>query len=145
MAQIEEKIWIVVELKDDGGMQASAFDNEADAKNYFIEMRARYTDTARIRIQETVLNRREEYIPSDESPWGALRVDVTSELVEGLMEDMVPLDQIKPDAAHRFVCEKVEMVRRRTLDRIDEIIRKETREELLACHDDWCHGKHMED
>ena len=145
MAQTEEKIWIVTELKDDGSLQTSAYDNEADAKNYYIEMKARYAEGEKIRLQETVLNRREEYIPSDDAPWGALRVDVTSELVEGLMEDMVPLDQIKPGAAERFVCEKVDMVRRRTLDRLDEIIRKETRDELLACHDDWCHGKQMED
>lgn len=145
MTQNEEKIWVVVESKDDGTLHTTAYDNEADANNYYIEMKARYADAAKIRVTETVLNKRDEFIPSDETPWGALRVGIKGEFVEGLMEDMVPLDQIKPGAADRFICEKVEMVRRRTLDRIDEIIKNETREELLACRDDWCGGKHMED
>lgn len=141
----EEKIWIVVETKGDGTLHASAYDNEADANNYYNEMKAREQDAVKVRIGETVLNRREEYIPSDESPWGALRMDIKSEFVEGLMEDMVPLDQIRPGAAERFVCERVEMVRRRTLDRIDEIIKQETKDELRVCQNDWCTGKVMED
>lgn len=145
MTRNEEEIWIVAELKDDGTMLASAYDNEADANNYYIEMKARYADAGKVRMAGTVLNKRGEYIPSDDAPWGALRMDIKGEFVEGLMEDMVSLDQIKPGAASRFVCEKVEMVRRRTMDRIDEIIRNETREELLACRDDWCQGKQAED
>ena len=145
-AATEEKIWVVVESMNDGTIHASAYDNEADASNFFIEMKTRYADgETRVRMGETVLNRRAEYIPSDDKPWGAVRMDIGSEFVEGLMEDMVPLDQIRPGAAERFVCERIEMVRRRTLDRLDEIIRNETKEELMSCHDDWCHGKQMED
>lgn len=136
----EEKIWVVTETRSDGTRAISAYDNQADAENYYTEMRAAGNPPAEIALEETVLNRREEFIPSDDTPWGALRMDIKSEFVEGLMEDMVPLDQIRPGAANRFICEKVEMVRRRTLDRLDEIVRKETREELKNCHEDWSRG-----
>jgi hypothetical protein len=133
----DEKIWVVVEKKDDGHFVATAYDRETDANNYYIEMQARYHEFGdRVQIQETVLNRRDRDIPFDDAPWGALRLDIKSEFVEGLMEDMVPLDQIKPGAAERFVCEKIDMVRRRTLKRIDKILRDETKEELLV-DDDW--------
>lgn len=140
----EEKIWVVVELTEGGGIDASAFDNEADANNFFIEMKTRI-GTDGVIIKETVLNRRDEDIAFDDAPWGAVRVDIGSEFVEGLMEDMVPLDQIRPGAAEKFVCEHVEMVRKRALEKLDEIIKQETKEELKTCHDDWCHAKQMED
>ena len=134
----EEKLWVVVELKDDGGIETSIYDNEADANNYYVEMKARYDDPSKVRISESALIRREEYIPSNDKPWGALRVDIKSEFVEGLMEDMVPLDQIRPGAAERFVCEKIDMVRKRTLDQLEDIIRLATQEQLKMCQDDWC-------
>jgi hypothetical protein len=143
MGQTNEKIWVVIEMKKDGAVLASAYDNEADANNYSIEMQSRGNGET-VKLCETALNRREDFIPSDDTAWGAMRLDIKSEFVEGLMEDMVSLDQIKPGAADRFVCERVNMVRRRTMDRIEEILKNETREELLTCKEDWC-ALHMED
>ncbi|MDR1917029.1 MAG: hypothetical protein LBQ58_10695 [Synergistaceae bacterium] len=144
MTRKEGKIWIVVENAGDT-INAVAYDNENDAENYCLEMRARHEDKLKARVIETELNRHNEYIPSDDAPWGALRMDIKSEFVEGLMEDMVPLDQIKPGAAERFICEKVEMVRRRTLEHIAEIIKHETKDELLNSLYDWSTSKSMED
>ncbi|MDR3333220.1 MAG: hypothetical protein LBT08_11395 [Synergistaceae bacterium] len=134
----EKKIWVVTEEREDGTTFASAYDNEADANNYYNEMTAKYGAPAKLRLCETVLNRRGDYIPSDDAPWGTLRLDIKSEFVEGLMEDIIPSGHIKPGAAERFIGERATVVRRRTLERIDAIVRDETREELMSSHDDWC-------
>jgi hypothetical protein len=141
----EEKIWVVIEKRDDDTVNAVAYDNVTDAENYCNEMRARAGNPARVRVMETELNRREEPIPFDDAPWGALRIDIKSEFVEGLMEDMVPLDQIMPGAAERFVHDRTDMVRRRTLDKLDVIVKDETREALLSTYEDWVSSKGMED
>lgn len=140
----EERVWTVVELKE-AGVEVSVYDNEADANNYYLEMKDRYDDANSVSIAESILRRRGEYIPSDDKPWGTLRMDITSEFVEGLMEEMVPLDQIRPGAAKKFVCEKIDMVRKRTLDRLDEIVLQETQEQLRVCQGDWCGYSDMED
>jgi hypothetical protein len=140
-----EKIWVVIEHSDDGTTNALAYDNEADAVNYCMEMKDRLGISSYVHVQETQLNHRELPIPYDDTPWGALRIDINSEFVEGLMEDMVPLDQIRPGAAERFVNEKIDMVRRRTIEQLDEIVKKETKEELLSTHDFWANSKRMED
>ncbi|MDR1944208.1 MAG: hypothetical protein LBQ19_05240 [Synergistaceae bacterium] len=134
----EEKIWVVIVKKEDGHVFTAAYDNESDANNYYIEMQARFNDGGEnIYIYQTILNRRDENIESDDAPWGALRIDIKSEFVEGLMEDMVPFDEIKPGSAEQFVRDRVDMVRRRTLKKIEEIVRDETKEELLVHDDDW--------
>lgn len=140
----EQRIWIIAETKDDGSLLLSAYDNEADAENFYAEMKTR-CDCDKVRKIETALNRREEEIPTDDNAWGAQGFGISQEFVEGLMEDMVSLDEIRPGAANRFVCEKIDMVRRRTRDRFDEIVKDETRKELLACRTDWCLGKVVED
>ncbi|MDR3280552.1 MAG: hypothetical protein LBT23_08565 [Synergistaceae bacterium] len=141
----EEKIWVVIEKTDGDALDATAYDNEADANNYCQEMRALHENPSYGRIVMTDLIRRNEAIPSDDTPWGALRMDIKSEFVEGLMEDMVPLDQIRPGAAERFLHDKIEMVRRRTLEHIETIVKKETKEELIMAQDEWAHTKDMED
>lgn len=143
--QNEEKVWAVVEMKENGEMDVSVFDNEADATNYCIEMQARHENKKEVQMQQTILNRRDADIATDDAPWGALRFDVKTEFVEGLMEDMVPFDQIRPGAAERFVCEKIPMVRRRALDRLHEILKQETQDALNVCQKDWCGDTDMED
>ncbi|MDR1966903.1 MAG: hypothetical protein LBQ36_09345 [Synergistaceae bacterium] len=144
MTRKEEKIWVILEHMDDGAIHAVAYDNEADADNYCMEMRARLDDPAKFRVIETELNRRDS-IPFDDAPWGALRLDIKSEFVEGLMEEMAPVGHIRPGAAERFAQEKIDLVRRRALERIDEIVTSETKEELMHSHDDWVLSKGMED
>ncbi len=146
METMEEKVWIVVERKSDGTVGSSVYDNYADANNFYIEMQARYEDPKAVRIEESVLIRRAdtEDLDTDDRPWGSLRMDVNSEFVEGLMEDMVPLDKIRPGAAERFVCEKIDMVRKRAQDRFDKIMKEEMEEELKVCIDDWCGHTDME-
>jgi hypothetical protein len=139
-----EKIWVVLEHLDDGGINAVAYDNAADADNYALEMTARHGAHERIRILETGLNRRED-APFDDTPWGALWMDIKTEFVEGLMEDMVPVDRIVPGAAERFVTEKTDTVRKRAVSRLDEIVRNEMKDELLHSSDEWIRGKGMED
>ena len=107
-------------------------------------MKARKGDRERVVVIGTELNRRED-IPFDDAPWGALRMDIKSEFVEGLMEDMIPLDQILPGAAERFLTEKIDMVRKRAAPRIDEIVKSETKEELLHTYEEWIRSKGMED
>ena len=146
MEKLEEKVWIVVERKPDGAVDSSVYDNEADANNFYIEMQARYEDPSAVRIEESILIRRGDTddIDTDDRPWGSLRMDVNSEFVEGLMEDMVPLDKIRPGAAERFVCEKIDMVRKRAQNRFDQIMKEEMEEELKVCMDDWCGHTDME-
>lgn len=146
MERAEEKVWIVVERKTDGTMGTSVYDNEADANNFCIEMQARLDDPDAVRVEESVLIRRADMdeIGSDDRPWGSLRVDVSSEFIEGLMEEMVPLDQIRPGAAERFVCEKIDMVRKRAENRLGQIMKEEMEEELKVCMDDWCGHTDME-
>ena len=60
------------------------------------------------------------------------------------MEDMVPLDQIKPGAAKKFVCEKIDLVRKKTLEQLDEIVRNETIRELELSQQDWSGVHDME-
>jgi hypothetical protein len=133
----DDKVWVVIVSKADGSVEISVYDNEADANNYGTEMQARYHGgDGAVHVQGATLNRRDEHIESDDAPWGALRMDISSEFVEGLMEDMVPLDEIKPGAAEEFARERVDMVRRRALKRIDRIVKDETREELMT-HDEW--------
>ncbi|MDR1138191.1 MAG: hypothetical protein LBK91_07690 [Synergistaceae bacterium] len=141
----EEKIWVVIEKRDDGTLHAVAYDNATDADRYCMEMRERHGDRAHLAVTETELNRRDENLPFDDAPWGALRMDIKSEFVEGLMEDMASSDQIKPGAAERFLNEKAGTVRKRTLVKLDEIVERETREELMQSHEDWILGKDMED
>ncbi|MDR1510278.1 MAG: hypothetical protein LBS53_11630 [Synergistaceae bacterium] len=145
MMRKDEKIWVVIEKGDDGALHAVAYDNETDADHYCMEMRERHDGASRVTVLETELNRREENIPFDDTPWGALRMDIKSEFVEGLMEEMASFDRIIPGAAERFLNEKAGTVRKRALLKLDEIVEQETREELTHSHDDWVQSKGMED
>lgn len=144
MTQGDEYIWVVAECGKDT-VNTAAYDNESDAENYCLEMRERRDGDSNISVIKTKLNRRDEYIPSDDAPWGMLRMDIKSEFVEGLMEDMVPSGRIKPGAAERFVSERVCMVRRRALERIDRIVTDETKDELIQTQNEWSTSKSMED
>ena len=139
-----EKIWVVVVQRIDGPLNAVAYDNATDAEHCAQEMKVNRNEGDRVKVIETTLNRREE-LPYDDTPWGALRLDIKSEFVEGLMEDMAPPDQIPPGAAERFVSEKTDTVRKRTASRLDEIVKNETKEELLHTYEEWIRGKGMED
>lgn len=139
-----ETVWVVTEFQDGGKITTTVYDNESDAENYFNEMKDRYGDPGRVRIDRSMLIRRVTDITTDEAPWGALRIDIRSEFVEGLMEDMVPLDQIKPGAAEKFVCEKIDLVRKKTLEQLDEIVRNETIRELELSQQDWSGVHDME-
>ncbi|MDR1978467.1 MAG: hypothetical protein LBQ42_07020 [Synergistaceae bacterium] len=139
----DEKLWVVVVNTDDGSPNVSVYDNESDANNYFIEMQAMSGNTG-IHIQQTTLNRRDGSLPYIDAPWGVLRMDLKSEFVEGLMEDMVPPDEIKPGAAEQLVGDLTEVVGRRMLKRVGGIIRDETKEELKI-HDEWHFYEDMED
>lgn len=132
-----ETVWVVTECKDGEKMETTVFDNESDADNYFNEMKDRYKEPNRVRINKSVLIRRDTDVAVDETPWGALHIDIRSEFVEGLMEDMVPLDQIKPGAAEKFVCERIDLVRRKTLEQLEEIVKNETIRELELSQQDW--------
>jgi len=146
MVKTEEKIWIVTENKADGTAISSAYDNEADANNYFIEMQARRNGAETVRMNESVLIRRADIngIASDESPWGTLHMDVKSEFVEGLMEEMAPQDKIPPGAAERFVSEKIDMVRKRAQGTFEQAMQEAMREELRVCMEEWCGFDNME-
>ena len=144
MTRKSEKIWVVIEHSADGGAGVVVYDNPTDADHYAMEMTARGEERGRVRVIEADLNRRED-LPFDDAPWGALRMDIKSEFVEGLMEDMVPLDQILPGAAERFAAERVEMVRKRAASRIDEIVKSEMKEELLHTYEEWARAKGMDD
>jgi hypothetical protein len=74
-----------------------------------------------------------------------LRMDIKSEFVEGLMEDIIPTGQILPGAAERFVSEKSESIKKRAASRLDEIVKNETKEELMHSSDEWIRAKGMED
>jgi hypothetical protein len=145
MAQKDEKIWVVIEKGDDGAFHAVAYDNTTDAEHYYMEMRERRGASEVMAVAETELKRRDENLPFDDTPWGALRMDIKSEFVEGLMEEMASSDRIKPGAAERFLNEKAGEVRKRALVKLDEIVERETREELAHSHDDWVQSKGMED
>ena len=95
MTRKSETIWVVVEQGDDGALSAVAYDNETDAEHYAHEMKARKDGRERVVVIGTELNRRED-IPFDDAPWGVLRMDIKSEFVEGLMEDMIPPGQMLP-------------------------------------------------
>jgi hypothetical protein len=143
--QRDEKIWVAIVSRGDGHPDITVYDNEADANNYQIEMQARYSDAeSSVYVRQTNLNRRSGSAPLYDTPWGALLVDIKTDFVEGLMEDIVPLDEIKPGAAEQFVQESVDEVRKRILKRIEKIIRDETKEELLI-HDEWHDYRDMED
>lgn len=146
MKNLEEKVWIVLEHKSDGTAESSVYDNEADANNFFIEMQARNKDPKNVRIEESVLIRRSDIneIDSDDGPWGTLRLDVNTEFVEGLMEEMAPPRQIRPGAAERFVNEKIDSVRRRARDRFERIVEEEMKEALRTSMEDWCGRSDME-
>jgi len=143
MTRKSEKIWVVIVQHIDGNINAVAYDNATDAEHYASEMKIDKKDGDRVKVIETTLNRREE-LPYADTPWGALRIDIKSEFVEGLMEDMAPPDQILPGAAERFVSEKTETVRIRAASRLDEIVKNETKEELLHTYDEWIRAKGME-
>jgi hypothetical protein len=138
-----EKIWLVLVRRAGDSVNAVAYDNETDAENYASEMNVNKNEEDRIKVIETVLNRREE-IPYDDASWGGLRIDIKSEFVEGLMEDMAPTAQILPGAAERFVSEKIDKVRKRAESRLNEIVKSETKEELLQTYEEWIRGKGME-
>jgi hypothetical protein len=139
----EEKIWIVVTIKDeDGRPNASAYDNESDANNYLLEMRAKYGESG-VFIQETALNSRDRSLPYIDAPWGFLRMDLKSEFVEGLMEEMAP-GEIKSGAADLFTASHVEEVGRRMAKRVEDIVLDETLEELRA-YEEWRCCPDMED
>jgi len=139
-----EKIWVVVVQSADGTINAVTYDNATDAEHYGLEMKVNKNGEDRVKVIETTLNRREE-LPYDDTPWGALRIDIKSEFVEGLMEDMAPLDKIPPETAERFLSEKIDSVRKRTASRLDEIVKNETKEELLHTYEEWIRAKGMED
>jgi hypothetical protein len=139
-----EKIWIVVETEKDGATSMVAYDNETDADNYALEMGVKKDDPERVRVIGTELNRRDE-IPFDDTPWGMLRMDIKSEFVEGLMENIVPQNRILPGAAERFVSEKLDAIRQRAASKLDEIVKSETKEELVHSSDEWVMAKGMED
>ena len=143
MMRKSEKIWLVVVRRADGTINAVAYDNTTDAEHYASEMKVSKNEEDKVKVIETELNRREE-IPYDDTPWGALRMDIKSEFVEGLMEGMAPPDQILPGAAERFVNEKIDTVRKRAASRLDEIVKSETKEELLHTYEEWIRGKGME-
>jgi len=144
MTNKNEKIWLVIVQKSDGPITAVAYDNSTDAEHYAQEMRIGKKEGDRVKVIGTILNRREE-LPYDDTPWGALRIDIKSEFVEGLIEDMASLERILPGAAERFVSEKSDMVRRRAASRLDEIVKSETKEELLQTYEEWITSKGMED
>lgn len=146
MTKLGEKVWIVLERKSDGTMESGVYDNEADANNFFIEMQAGNKEPQSVRMEESVLIRRSDTdeIHSDDSPWGALRLDFSTELVESLMEEMVPPKQIRPGAAERFVSEKIGSVRERAQSRLMQIVEEEMKEELRVCMEDWCGCADME-
>jgi hypothetical protein len=144
MNRKSEKIWVVLDCGSDGGKSAVAYDNETDADNYAHEMKERRKNPEHISVMGMELNRRDE-IPFDDTPWGALRLDIKSEFVEGLMEDMIPAEKINPGAAERFISEKIDAVRKRAASRLDEIVKNETKEELLHSYDEWIRAKGMED
>jgi hypothetical protein len=140
----EAKIWVVVTMNgDDGRVGVSAYDNEPDANNYFIEMRSRYGEKG-VHIQETAINSRDASLPYIDAPWGFLRMDLKSEFVEGLMEDMSPQGKIKPGAARQFASKRAADVSQRMLKKVENIFVDEIKEELKA-HDDWRCWTDMED
>ncbi|MDR1516302.1 MAG: hypothetical protein LBS45_11470 [Synergistaceae bacterium] len=140
----EEKIWIVVTIKDeDGRPNVSAYDNESDANNYLLEMRARYGENG-VFIQETTINSRDSSLQYIDAPWGFLRMDLKSEFVEGLMEDMAPAGAVKSGAAEMFAATRAEEVGRRMAKRVENIVMDETLEELKA-YDEWRCCPDMED
>ncbi|MDR1019377.1 MAG: hypothetical protein LBL73_01345 [Synergistaceae bacterium] len=144
MANRGEKIWIVVVMKnEDGNLDASAYDNEPDASNYFVEMRARYGDGC-VHIQETSVNTRDGSSQYIDAPWGFLRMDLKSEFVEGLMEDIAQAGDIKPGAAESFAHDRADAVGRRMARRVGEIVLDETKDELMA-YDEWRCCPDMED
>lgn len=146
MERTEEKVWIVAEKRPDGGSQFSVYDNYADANNFCIEMQALRGDIKAVRVEESVLVRRADTagITVNDRPWGSLRVDVKSEFVEGLMEDMAHSEKIRPGAAEKFVNEKGAIVGKKAEDRIGEIVKKELEDELRVCMEDWCGYADME-
>ena len=143
MMRKSEKIWLVIVRSADGTINAVAYDNATDAEHCESEMKVSKNDSDKVKVIETELNRREE-LPYDDAPWGALRMDIKSEFVEGLMEGMASPDQILPGAAERFVNEKSDAVRKRAASRLDEIVKNETKEELLHTYEEWIRGKGME-
>jgi hypothetical protein len=144
VARKSEKIWIVAEAGNSGISNIVAYDNKNDADNYALEMKVKKDDPERVRVIGTELNRRDG-IPFDDAPWGMLRMDIKSEFVEGLMEDMIPPGRILPGAAERFVSEKTGAIRKRAASRLDEIVKSETKEELMHSSDEWIRAKGMED
>jgi hypothetical protein len=140
----EARIWIVVTTNgEDGRVSASAYDNEPDARNYFIEMRSRYGEKG-AHIQETVINSRDSSLPYIDAPWGFLRMDLNSEFVEGLMEDMSPSGRVKPGAVEQFASERAAAVSQRMLKRVEGIFADEIKEELKS-HEEWRFWTDMED
>lgn len=88
-----DKVWVVVQRSQGKINSVEVFEYEADAKNFYNELRRSFgIESAEpcegeVCLFETTLHSREE-IPTNETPWGIEIPDVNAEFVEGLIEEM---------------------------------------------------------
>ena len=140
-----ETVWVVTNIKSDDLVETAVFSNESDADHFFNEMKGRSGAEANVHINKSVLVKRDPETKTNETPWGMLRMDIHSEFVEGLLEEMDLPDNIKPCVAEKFVCEKIDLLRKRTVTNIEKIVKDEAVKEIESTLAEWLETRAMED
>ena len=136
MEEVNERVWIVIQDASGEGFLVSAFDNEADASNYFMERKTSMGDRhdGSLRMSDTLLMRRDMMMPRQDLPWGMMAPDLNKEFVEGLLEEYVPDGKFTPDTTERFLKDKKDDIYKRAQAKFNDYIR----DELHVCVDEWC-------
>lgn len=140
-----DSVWVVTNSKDDGQVETAVYSNESDAEHFFNEMKDRYGAEAKVYINKNTIVKRDPEAKTNEAPWGMLRMDIHSEFVEGLLEEMDLPDNIKPCVAEKFVCEKIDLLRKRTASNIEKIVKDEAVKEIESTLAEWLETQAMED
>ncbi len=142
-ADCGETVWVVTNIKDDGHVETAVYCNESDAANFYEEMKG---DSGKnVHMSECAVIYRDSDSASGDVHWGMLRMDISSEFVEGLLEEMDLPDNIKPEVAEKFVCEKIDHLRKKAVTNIEKIVKTETAKEIESSLAKWLETQVMED
>lgn len=124
-----DKVWVVVHRTCDGTLDAEVFENRADAESFKLES-AETSDLActpeNVRLVETSIRRREA-LASDDAAWGIPMLDIDSEYIEGLLEEISPQAGVEAIVAEHMLKEKREKIEKEARARVRDLLCDELR------------------
>ena len=134
---MEEKVWIVVHRTCDGTFDAEVFENKADAQSFYLdsaETKAISCSPENTALIETTIHRRESPA-ADDGAWGIPMLDIDSEYVEGLLEEVSPGASVSAAKAEQVLKDKRAKIEKAAKERLRCLLCDELRHGLEEMED----------